>query len=291
RCIDASNGLACRQEARLSACCGDALCEGAETVASCAADCGACIPTETPEVTCNDGIDNDCDGAVDGPDGDGDGVCDAGDLCPSDPAKVVPGICGCGIADTDGDGDGTPDCNDNCPTTANPSQLDTDGDLTGDACDPDDDDDGVLDGADAFPLDPAASVDTDGDGMPDTWNTGYTADDSTTGLTEDLDDDDDGQPDTEDNCPLVANADQADCDTDGIGDACDPDFPCIVPGDLAPRGAPDGTVDTADLLVLLQLIEGMYGPPTPEELAAGDLTGDGLLDLRDALVLMNTLGF
>jgi hypothetical protein len=35
----------------------------------------------------------------------------------------------------------------------------------------------------------------------------------------------------------------------------------------------------------------MYGPPTPEELAAGDLTGDGLLDLRDALVLMNTLGF
>ncbi len=36
RCIDASTGLACRVEARLSACCGDKLCEGAETIASCA---------------------------------------------------------------------------------------------------------------------------------------------------------------------------------------------------------------------------------------------------------------
>jgi len=38
--------------------------------------------------------------------GDGSAICDVGaveflDLCPSDPAKTLPGICGCGVADTD----------------------------------------------------------------------------------------------------------------------------------------------------------------------------------------------
>ncbi len=36
-----------------------------------------------------------------------------------------------------------------------------------------------------------------------------------------VDADNDGVPDSSDNCPLVANADQADADGDGIGDACD----------------------------------------------------------------------
>ena len=35
------------------------------------------------------------------------------------------------------------------------------------------------------------------------------------------DDDGDGVPNGSDNCPSVANSDQADCDGDGIGDACD----------------------------------------------------------------------
>ncbi|MGB5178803.1 MAG: multicopper oxidase domain-containing protein, partial [Gammaproteobacteria bacterium] len=39
RCIDASAGLACRVEARVSACCGDMLCEGEETISSCGVDC------------------------------------------------------------------------------------------------------------------------------------------------------------------------------------------------------------------------------------------------------------
>jgi len=44
------------------------------------------------------------------------------------------------------------------------------------------------------------------------WTTGWTPDG-----------DSDGVPNSADNCPFVANADQADLDRDGAGDACDPD--------------------------------------------------------------------
>ena len=47
---------------------------------------------------------------------------------------------------------------------------------------PDSDGDGVNDIKDAFPNDPAASVDSDGDGYPDYWNPGYSEVNSTTGL-------------------------------------------------------------------------------------------------------------
>ena len=47
----------------------------------------------------------------------------------------------------------------------------------------------------------------------------------------------------------------------------------------------------ADLLVLLRLIEGLYGSATPYELIAGDLNGDDSLNLPDALLLMNMIGY
>jgi hypothetical protein len=80
------------------------------------------------------------DNDVGGPDG----VGDACDNCPDDPNP--------GQEDPDGDDIGSA-C-DNCPDDDNPLQEDYDGDGAGDACDPDDDNDGVVD-------------DGDGDGYPE----------------------------------------------------------------------------------------------------------------------------
>jgi len=66
----------------------------------------------------------------------------------------------------DGDGDGYQNTADNCPDQFNPDQTDTDGDLAGDACDPDDDNDGVADGDDNCPLaDNPSQLDADNDGI------------------------------------------------------------------------------------------------------------------------------
>src|SRR5882724_8484272 len=57
------------------------------------------------------------------------------------------------------------------------------------------------------------------------------------------DQDGDGVCDADDDCPLVANADQADADGDGIGDACDPCTGAAVAGAklaLGKLGAPAG---------------------------------------------------
>ncbi len=50
----------------------------------------------------------------------------------------------------------------------------------------DGDGDGLGDAIDAYPDDPAASLDSDGDGHPDEWNEGMTETDSTTGLRLDI---------------------------------------------------------------------------------------------------------
>ncbi len=69
-------------------------------------------------------------------DADEDGTGDVCDGCPDDVNKLEEGVCGCGVADDDNDGDTVLNCLDNCPDTYNFSQLDSDEDGLGDACDP-----------------------------------------------------------------------------------------------------------------------------------------------------------
>jgi hypothetical protein len=85
------------------------------------------------------------------------------------------------------------------------------------------------DDKDAFPTDPAAFRDTDGDGKPDeilTDENGIPVE-STTGLTEDLDDDDDNLSDIEEttagNDGFITDSKDADTDDDDLQDDVDPD--------------------------------------------------------------------
>ncbi len=149
--------------------------------------------------TNQDNIDEDTFGDVCDDDMDGDGL-----------TNIEEEALGTDPTLTDSDTDGVNDGTDNCPAIANDTQLDTDSDGAGNVCDLDDDNDGVLDGDDAFPTDPGEFEDTDGDGVGD----------------------------EADNCEAVANEDQSDIDSDGVGDLCD-DVPTLSTFYLNER-----TVDT-----------------------------------------------
>jgi len=74
----------------------------------------------------------------------------------------------------DNDGDGVLDGADNCPSDPNPSQLNTDGDGFGNACDTDKDDDTVLNADDNCPIvanGAGQGDDADGDGVGDACDT------------------------------------------------------------------------------------------------------------------------
>ena len=90
----------------------------------------------------------------------------------------------------DSDKDGVMDSVDNCPVVVNSDQKNFDFDSLGDACDPDDDNDGVSDSLDQFDTDPTDWADFDFDGI---------------GSSKDPDDDNDGIVDMEDSMPILTS--------------------------------------------------------------------------------------
>ena len=158
RCIDGSSGIACRVTARLSACCGDKLCEGAETESSCANDCDSSVCTVTEqgaEYSCSDGHDNDCDGQIDVADSDcldpdGDGLTNAYEIY----------ILGTEPDDVDSDDDGLVDGNSGIVLLINfPQGVDAD-------------EDGYVDGEQTVGT-VATLTDTDGDLLNDGLEIAY----------------------------------------------------------------------------------------------------------------------
>jgi hypothetical protein len=75
-CEGLEDGFNCEVDCGAAAFCGDDNCDPGEDICSCPADCGSPPANES---TCNDGIDDDCDGATD---------CDDTD-CGADPSCAV----------------------------------------------------------------------------------------------------------------------------------------------------------------------------------------------------------
>lgn len=179
---------------------------------------------------------------------------------------------------------------------------------------PDTDGDGLTDYEEAkvYGTSPI-NADTDNDGLTDwqeirTYNTQATkADSDTDGLADGLevntwhtspliaDTDGDGLTDGEEVNLYGTSPTAQDSDGDGLTDWQEVKVYFTNPNtsnkaDIAPRGAPNGTVNAADLLILTRFTEGL-DVPTEQEKILADMNNDGVLDVRDILLLRQQLGF
>jgi hypothetical protein len=108
-----------------------------------------------------------------------------------------------------------------------------------------------------------------------------------------VDSDHDGLPDFADNCPAVYNPDQADCNGDGVGDACE-----IAAGraDLNHNGIPDTCECIADLVLADRQVNGadlgallsQWGPANTNTVS--DINRDGFVNGADLGLLLSNWG-
>jgi len=170
----------------------------------------------------------------------------------------------------DADGDGILDNVDNCINDVNTTQVDTDADGQGNACDLDDDNDGLSDSEEGMLGTDSLLSDSDGDGLDDFTETNM-----------------DGNP-TDYQVGVDTDPNNPDSDGDGLLDGSDPG-PLVAPdGDLAPLGAPNGLLNAADLLIVNRIVLGQI-VAMPLELAHGDVyppgAPDGVINMQDLIVI------
>ncbi len=165
----------------------------------------------------------------------------------------------------DTDSDTVIDALDNCPLIPNTDQSDVDGDLLGDVCDPDADNDGLSNTDEAVWGSNPLISDTDGDGLSD-------GQEVNTYSTDPIDSDSDND--------RVTDGDEV--NIYGI----DPNVSNL--GDLAPRGAPNGQINAGDLVVMLRLVTGAAQPTVLESVLA-DINNDTQLNAADLLLLQKSL--